>query len=125
MEEEFYATVKLVSGEEVFAQVSASEEEDRTLLILDTPVIITPMLSKTGFPVGYKVEPWINMSEDDMHIIDLKHVITMSEVDDQEIINIYKKYSRSTSKVTIDRRMGFISKVNEARMKLEKAYKNS
>ena len=43
MEEEFYASIKLVSGEEVFALVSASEEEDRTLLILDNPVIISPM----------------------------------------------------------------------------------
>ena len=39
MKEEFYAAIKLVSGEEIFAQVTPSEEEDRTLLILDTPVI--------------------------------------------------------------------------------------
>ena len=39
MKEEFYAAIKLVSGEEIFAQVTPSEEEDRTLLILDTPVV--------------------------------------------------------------------------------------
>ena len=38
MNEEFYATIKLISGEEIFAQVTPCEEEDRTLLILDTPV---------------------------------------------------------------------------------------
>ena len=38
IEDDFYATIKLNSGEEVFAKVAASEEEDRTMLILHTPV---------------------------------------------------------------------------------------
>ena len=33
IEEDFYATVKLKSGEEIFAKVAATEEEDRTLLL--------------------------------------------------------------------------------------------
>ena len=33
IEDDFYATIKLKSGEEVFARVAASEEEDRTMLI--------------------------------------------------------------------------------------------
>ena len=32
MEDDFYATIKLKSGEELFAKVAASEEEDRTIL---------------------------------------------------------------------------------------------
>ena len=31
IEDDFYATVKLKSGEEIFAKVAASEEDDRTL----------------------------------------------------------------------------------------------
>jgi hypothetical protein len=125
MEEEFYASIKLVSGEEIFCLVSASEEEDRTLLVLDNPVIITPMTNKTGMIIGYKVEPWMKIPEDDMYIIDMSTVITMTEVGDNDIINVYHKFSRSTSRVNIDRNMGFISKVDEARRSLEKAYKNS
>ena len=125
MEEEFYATIKLVSGEEVFALVSVSEEEDRTLLIMDNPIIIKPISAKNGMMVGYKVEPWLNIPEDDMHIIDLKNVMYMSEVDSPEIIDIHLKYTKANSRVSIDRNMGFLSKVNEARMKLEKAYRNS
>ena len=54
MEKEFYASIKLVSGEEIFCLVSASEEEDRTLLVLDNPVIITPMTHKNGMIVDFK-----------------------------------------------------------------------
>ena len=32
IEDDFYATVKFKSGEEIFAKVAATEEEDRTIL---------------------------------------------------------------------------------------------
>ena len=40
MQDDFYATIKLKSGEEIFAKVGYSEEEDRTFLILDSPITI-------------------------------------------------------------------------------------
>jgi hypothetical protein len=125
MEEEFYAAIKLISGEEVFALVSPSEEGDRTILILDSPVIITPITSKNGMIQGYKVEPWMTLPDDDMYIVDMSKVITMTEINDQDIINIYHKFNRSSSRVSIDRKMGLISKVDEARKTLEKVYRNS
>jgi hypothetical protein len=125
MEEEFYSAIKLVSGEEIFALVSASEEEDRTVLVLDSPVIITPITSKNGIIQGYKVEPWMTIPDDDMYIVDMSMVITMTEVDNQDIINIYHKFNKSSSRVSIDRKMGLISKVDEARRTLEKVYRDS
>ena len=40
IEEDFYATLKLKTGEEIFAKVAASEEEDRTMLIISNPIIV-------------------------------------------------------------------------------------
>lgn len=125
IEEEFYSAIKLVSGEEIFALVSVSEEEERTFLILDNPVIITPVRNKIGIIYGYKVEPWMNIPDDDMYIIEMSKVITMTEVNNEQIIKIYHKFNKSNSKMTIDRNMGFISKVNDARKSLEKTYNNS
>ena len=48
IEDDFYATLKLNSGEEVFAKVAASEEEGRTMLILHHPVIVTEIKMKKG-----------------------------------------------------------------------------
>ena len=39
IEEDFYATLKFKSGEEIFAKVAASEEEDRTILLVSNPII--------------------------------------------------------------------------------------
>lgn len=125
MEQEFYAAIKLVSGEEIFSLVSASEEEDRTLLIMDNPVIITPITAKNGMVVGYKVEPWMCLPDDSMYIIDVNKIITMSEIYDQDIINVYERFNKTTSRVSIDRDMGFLSKVKDARKTLEKVYRNS
>ena len=48
IEDDFYATIKLKSGEEVFARVAASEEEDRTMLIVHTPVTVSEIKNKGG-----------------------------------------------------------------------------
>ena len=40
IEDDFYCTVKLKSGEEIFARVAASEEEDRTMLLVSHPIIV-------------------------------------------------------------------------------------
>ena len=40
MEEEFYGTIKLISGEEIFAEILPTEENGRTLLLLSDPVQI-------------------------------------------------------------------------------------
>ena len=67
IEDDFYATIKLKSGEEVFARVAASEEEDRTMLILHTPVMFSEIKNKGGL-VGYKVEPWLKTTREDMSV---------------------------------------------------------
>jgi len=125
MEDEFYAAIKLVSGEEIFALVCASIDEDRTLLLMDNPIIIIPIISKLGILEGYKIKPWMSIPKDDMYIIDLTKVITMTEVTDINIIKVYQKFNKVTQRINIDRKMGLISKVDDARRSLEDTYRNS
>ena len=127
IEDDFYATIKLNSGEEVFARVAASEEEDRTMLIVHTPVIVNEIKNKGGL-VGYKVEPWLKTTRDDMCIIDMKNVITMSESSDMEMIIMYQHFLRDAQREVqhqhkLNRRMGYISNVNDAKENLEKIFK--
>jgi len=129
MNEEFYATIKLVSGEEIFAQVTPSEEEDRTLLILDTPVKFESIMIKHMGVNAVKVEPWISLGDDSMVIIDMSKVITISEVKDEQILCIYNKYlrdkDRDSNQTKVNENMGFLSSIAEARVNLEKLYKSS
>lgn len=128
IEDDFYATVKFKSGEEVFAKVAASEEEDQTLLLVTNPIIVSEVKSKTENTVGYKIEPWLKTTKDDMFVINLDNVLTMSESRDVEMIVMYQDYVRSVNKLKsgeskIDRKMGYISSVRDAKEILEKIYK--
>ena len=91
MEDDFYASLKLKSGEEIFARVAASEEEDRTILILSNPICISEVKTKGGV-MGYKVEPWLKTSREDMFIVDMKNVITMSECQDMEMMVLHQQF---------------------------------
>ena len=129
IEDDFYATIKLKSGEEVFAKVAASEEEDRTMLIIHSPVTVMEIKNKGG-QVGYKVEPWLKTTRDDMFIINMDSVITLSESSDMEMIVMYQHYLRDSQRDyhnqhRLNRRMGYISNVNDAKENLEKIFKKS
>ena len=127
IEDDFYATIKLKSGEEVFAKVAASEEEDRTMLIIHSPVTVMEIKNKGGL-VGYKVEPWLKTTRDDMFIINMDKVITLTESSDMEMIVMYQHYLRDAQREyhnqhRLNRRMGYISNVKDAKENLEKMFK--
>ena len=128
IEEDFYATVKLKTGEEIFAKVAASEEEDRTMLIVSNPIIVSEIKSRTG-TIGYKLEPWLKTTTEDMFIINLSDVLTLSESSDIEMIMMYQNYIRQSTRdgnqSKLSRRMGYLANVNDAKEILEKLYKNS
>ena len=129
MEDDFYATVKFKSGEEIFAKVAASEEEDRTMLVISYPIIVKEIKGRSGV-VGYKIEPWLKTTSDDMFIVNLSDILTLSESSDIEMIMMYQDYVRQNDKNTtnesnINRRMGRIGNVNDMKEILEKLYKSN
>jgi len=129
IEDDFYATVKLKTGEEIFAKVAASEEEDRTMLIVSNPIIVQEIKVRSGV-IGYKIEPWLKTTSEDMFIINLEDVLTMSESSDIEMILMYQDYLRQSQKTEgneskISRRMGYIANINEAKELLEKIFNSN
>mgnify|MGYP001174465976 FL=1 len=129
IEEDFYATIKFKSGEEIYAKVAASEEENRTMLIIHSPITVCEIRSKNGL-AGYKVEPWLKTTREDMFIINLDDVLTLSESSDIQMIMMYQNFLRDSEKEgknqsKMSRRMGYISNVNDAKEILEKIYKDN
>ena len=125
MEDDFYATLKLKSGEEIFALVIASEEENRTMLVVHNPVIITAIKAKESI-VGYRLEPWLKTTKEDMFVINMDNIITLSESMDPEMIMMHENFARETnnfSRSKMNRKMGYLTNVNEAKKVLEKIYK--
>ena len=129
MEDDFYATIKFKNGEEIFARVAASEEEDRTMLVIHNPITAVE-IKQRGQMVGYKVEPWLKTTREDMFIINMDNVLTMSESSDIQMIQMYQRFVQDSAKdrqnrPKLSRKMGYIATVNDAKDILEKLYKSS
>ena len=129
IEDDFYGTIKFKNGEEIFAKVAASDEGDRTMLIVHTPVMVSEVKAKGGI-VGYKVEPWLKTSREDMFIINMDNVLTLSDSFDMEMIGMYQNFLQDFKRETenntqINRKMGYLATVKSARGYLEKMYNES
>ena len=129
IEDDFYATLKLKSGEEIFAKVAATEEEDRTLLLVSNPIIVSELKGRMG-TMGYKLEPWLKTTSEDMFILNMDDILTMSESSDMQMIYLYQSYVRQADKsknkqTKLNKEMGYISSVDDAKEILEKLFKNS
>ena len=127
LEDDFYCTIKFKGGDEIFAKVAADVDDDRTMLIVSNPIIVEEVKVR-GTIVGHKFEPWLKSSSDDMFIINIDDVLTMSESEDIEMILYYQEYIRKMNKgnhTQIDRKMGYLSSVQDAKDVLEKLYKSN
>ena len=129
IEEDFYATVKLKTGEEIFAKVAASEEEDKTFLLLSNPITVSEVKNKIGI-IGYKIEPWLKTTSEDMFVINKSDVLTMSESSNIEMIMMYQNFVKDSNQQKnvqsgINRRMGYLGNVSDTKKALEKIFKSS
>ena len=135
MGDEFYSVIKLISGEEIFALVSIDNNQDEPIVILQNPLVMKVMSSSRG---GYiKVNRWIELSSEDIFMMRLDRILTMSESKDAKLIAIYDNFiADDQGELTIDAfdgngqveitdAMGYISSVEDARKKFEELFKNN
>ena len=129
IEDDFYATIKFKSGEEIYAKVAASEEEDRTMLIIHSPITVSEIRGKAGL-AGYKVEPWLKTTKEDLFIINMADVLTISESQDVHMISMFQQFVADSEKMRkgepkLSKKMGYVSTVRDAKDILEKLYKSN
>ena len=128
-EDDFYATIKFKSGEEIFAKIACSEEEDRTFLLLESPIVIEKVKNRGGIQ-GFRVEPWLKTTKDDLFVVNIEDVLTLSESKDLETIAMHEAFAKQADKMyhpqkKLSRKMGYISTIKEAKKSLEKLYNKS
>jgi hypothetical protein len=139
MSDEFYCILKLVSGEEILSLISVDDNDNDPMIILQNPITVRLVHNYAGAHI--KVKPWMDLSNDDIFMLRLDKVMTMSETTDEKLIEIYNNYikeemeeedSIDTYKSSTDElngsvkpssKMGYLSTVEEARVALEDLYK--
>ena len=127
MGDEFYGSIKLITGEEIFALISIDENDGNPIVMVQSPVIMKVYQNPTGQYV--KVRPWLELPNEDIYLIKYDKIITMTEVSDKQMIDFYERYLNDDdldmefdNRVKLNPNLGLISTVEEARKKLEEIY---
>ena len=125
--DEFYASLKLTSGEEILALVMVDNHGLPENLVVSNPVVCQEIRSSgTNIPMGYKFEPWMKLTDDDTFVVSLEKIITVSEINSSELIDTYKDLVKHGFKATnpdLTKDMGYVNSVSKARDILEKLYR--
>ena len=136
MEEDFIATIKLTTGEELISKVSYMPDDDS--LVLDSPMEVTKVNTnnKNLRVGGFALTEWITSTFDHTFVLPRKHIITMTEVEDDNIKNFYNitvqkqhieltQFKEASTPQQFTRDMGRLGSVNKTKETLENLYKRS
>ena len=131
----FYATMKLVTSEEVLGEVLPQEEEGTEFFVLSNPITISEnhqVDTEKGVVIsGMVPRKWMMYANEDLTIVYKQHVISISELD-KFGVDFYKKAliaakcsSPIKRKVETKKHTGYLGKIEQFREKLDKTFNNS
>jgi hypothetical protein len=131
----FFATLKLITCEEILSEVMPQEENDTEFFVLSDPIVITetPQLDAEKGVVTSVLAPrkWLMYSNEDLVIVYRNHVVSISEMD-KFGVEFYKKAliaakcsSPIKRKVETKNSSGYLGKIEALRKKLDKDYNSS
>tara|TARA_B100002019_G_C21054921_1_gene491088 strand:+ start:377 stop:775 length:399 start_codon:yes stop_codon:yes gene_type:complete len=132
MEEEFIATVKLITGEEIVSKVVYLADEDKVML--ENPLQVDPAKQKKGQLEisGFSFREWVCATFDNMFVINRNHIITVSEIEGP-IVDFYQQTlqrlengkSLTGRAPKLPRGSGYLGSVKDAKKSLEDIFNKS
>ncbi len=136
MEDEFIATIKLTTGEELISKVSYMPDDDNLVLENPMQVHVIDQQKKNIRVAGFALTDWIHSTFDHMFVLPKTHVLTMTEVEDKNIQNFYtitvakhvmelNSFKESQQPMEFTRDMGKLGSVQNTKKSLEDLYKRS
>ena len=137
MEEEFYASMKLTSSEEVVAKVCYDHDDDVIIAFHPRVVEKVEMNKRNMIVEGIVFDDWMNATDEDMFIIPRNQIITMVELDErikgfyEDHLSDKSVYRKSRSKESNSKRQnpknhqGYLGSIKEAKRNLEQIYNQS
>ena len=131
-EEEFYASVKLISGEEVLAQVCYLPDDDK--IVMNRPLQVEMARQKKGNVeiAGFALREWVMATFDEMFIVNKTHILTMTELDptiktfyEQTLSRIENAKNLTKLGNKLPRKSGYLGSIQDKKRSLEDIFKKS
>ena len=136
-DEQFYGTVKLITGEEILGEVLLTKDPglDTDLLFIQHPaktkIVEMEGNTSTDQKIAVGFIKWVNFSDEEFFVIEERSVISIAPMS-KDAIRMYKRWVKKEilhepesekGEVPMSPTMGLISKVEDARSFLESIYK--
>ena len=135
MKASFYATIKLITGEEILAEATLTEENGVEFFLVNDPIVVNETMQvdhQKGIAVsGLVPKKWQLYASDSMTIIQKNHIISISEMDKfgvdfyMKALIAAKMSSPIKRKVDSSENVGYVGTIDETRMLLEDIYDSS
>ena len=132
MEDEFYASLKLITGEEIVSKVVYLADEDKVML--ENPLQVDSAKQRKGALEisGFSFREWVCATFDKMFIINRDHIITVSEIEGP-IVDFYKETllrmengkSLNGKGGKLPRGSGYLGSVTDMKKSLENIFNKS
>ena len=132
MGEEFFATLKLITGEEIVSKVVYLEDEDKVML--ENPLQVDSAKQRKGALEisGFSFREWVCATFDKMFILNRDHIITISEIEGP-IVDFYKETllrmengkSLNGKGGKLPRGSGYLGSVTDMKKSLENIFNKS
>ncbi|AOV61599.1 methylamine utilization [Synechococcus phage S-WAM1] len=124
----------MITGEEILGEVLVSEDPDtkQDLIFIQNPAktkIVELDAEEEQQRVAMGFIRWMNFSEEDFYVVDEKSVISIAPMS-KEAVLMYKRWVRkeikeedeSETEIPMNKSMGLVHTVDEARSFLEKIF---
>ena len=132
MDEEFFATVKLITGEELVSKVCYLEDEDKVML--ENPLQVDPAKQRKGQLEisGFSFREWMSATFDNMFIINRNHIVTVSELEgpivefyNQTLLRMENGKTLTGKGGKLPRGSGYLGSVKDMKKSLEDIFNKS
>ena len=135
MNDSFPATIKLITGEEILAEVTLMEENGSDFFLVNDPIVISETMQvdhQKGVAMsGLVPKKWQLYANDSMTIINKQHIVSISELDKfgtdfyNKALIAAKLSSPVKRKVESEENVGYVGNTKDSREYLEKMYEMS
>lgn len=132
MDDSFFATIKLITGEEILAEVTSMNENDTDFFLINDPIVVTETMQvnhEKGVAIsGLVPKKWQLYANDSTTIINRSHVISISELDKfgaefyAKALIAARMSSPIKRRVHSEHNIGYVGNVSDVRKTLEEMY---
>lgn len=139
-DEQFFGVIKLTTGEEILGEILVSQDPDtqKDMIFIQNPaktkiIELENDSEESNHRVAMGMIRWMNFSDEDFYVLEETAVISIAPMSKESVL-MYKRWVKKEInneedadeiEIPMNKNMGLLAKVDEARKLLEKIYNSN